>query len=239
VTGELPPTSLVRQYDTHRLIPSHYRDGGESVLTYIADDEAHLQSLFELDHATNDRLWAENGRALSIAPHELVVGVPHFRVINAAFTHPHPLGSRFNGPDRGAWYAAFELETSQAEIIFHKTTEYAEIDFFEDSVTYDDYLADFSASLHDLRPSLQDLASAERFAACLDPNSYVASQALAARLRSEGALGVIYPSVRYPGGTCLAALQPALVGNVRRAATYRFTWRGSPEPSVEPVQPGC
>lgn len=43
-------------------------------------------------------------------------GVPYYRIVNAAFTHAHPLGSRFNDPDRGAWYAAFELETAQAEI---------------------------------------------------------------------------------------------------------------------------
>ncbi len=37
-------------------------------------------------------------------------------ISNGAFSHPHPLGSRFNGPDRGAWYAAFDLSTSQAEV---------------------------------------------------------------------------------------------------------------------------
>jgi hypothetical protein len=45
-----------------------------------------------------------------------VFGVPNYRIVNAAFVHAHPLGSRFNGPDRGAWYAGFEVETSQAEV---------------------------------------------------------------------------------------------------------------------------
>ena len=43
----------------------------------------------------------------------------------------------------------------------------------------------------------------------------------------------MYPSVRLAGGTCVACFRPALVGNVRRGVTYRFTWRGAPTPQVE------
>ena len=223
--GDLPGTALVRRFDTHRLIPSRHRPGGESVLALIADDDGHLQDIFDLDHATNDRLLAEHDLLPGIGVHELVFGVPGYRVVNAAFTHAHPLGSRFNGPDRGAWYAAFDLRTSQAEVAFHRSVELAEVGRWEDSVTYDDYLADVSAELHDLRDD-------RRFAGCLAPDSYVESQLLAARLLDAGSLGVVYPSVRDPGGTCVACFRPALVGNVRRRATWRFTWEGGPEPRV-------
>jgi hypothetical protein len=37
----------------------------------------------------------------------------------------------------------------------------------------------------------------------------------------------VYPSVRRANGTCLACFRPALVTNVRRDATYRFTWSGA------------
>ena len=87
------------------------------MLNRIASDERHLQDLFDLDHATNDRLLGENGLLPGVARHELVFGVPYYRIVNATFTHAHPLGGRFNAPDRGAWYAGFELETSLAEII--------------------------------------------------------------------------------------------------------------------------
>jgi hypothetical protein len=221
----LPPVSLVRQFDTHRLVPSCHRPRGESVLVDIADDDAHLQAIFELDVVTNDRLIAEHRRLPGIGLEELVFDVPHASVVNAAFCHPHPLGARFSSPDRGAWYSAFELATSQAEVAFHKTVQLAEIGRFEDSVTYDDYSADVSGSLHDLR-------RARGFRACLDPESYVESQALAERLLEAGSLGVVYPSVRRTGGTCLAVFRPALVANVRRGKTYRFTWKGTPEPVV-------
>jgi hypothetical protein len=222
----LPRTTLVRRFDTHRLIPSRHRPGGESVLALIADDDGHLAELFDLDHATNERLLGEHDLLPGIGVHELLFGVPNHRVVNAAFTHAHPLGSRFNGPERGAWYAAFDVATSRAEVAFHRSVALAEIGRLEDSVTYDDYLADVSAELHDLRDDA-------RFADCLAPDSYVASQGLAEALLGAGSLGVVYPSVRHAGGTCVACFRPALVANVRRGTTYRFTWRGTPVPEVE------
>lgn len=221
-----PPVALVRQYDTHRLIPSRYLPGGDSVLAEIAADDGHLQAIFELDAATNDRLHAGHQRLPGIGPDELVFAVPNAAVVNASFCHAHPLGSRFSSPDRGAWYAGFELETSQREVAFHKSVQLAEIDRFEDTVTYDDYLADVSATFHDLRRVTR------AFRDCLDPASYVRSQQLAETLLDEGGLGVVYPSVRHAGGTCVAVFRPALVMNVRKAKTYRFTWSGSPVPKV-------
>jgi hypothetical protein len=195
------------------------------VLAEIAENEADLAAITDLDNATNDRLLAEHELLPGIGIEELVFAVPHAAVINASFCHAHPLGNRFSSPARGAWYAGFELETSQAEVAFHKSVQLAEIDRFEESVTYDDYLADFTASLHDLR-------HARGFRACLDPTSYVESQALAERLLEAGSLGVVYRSVRRKGGTCLACFRPALVSNVRSARRYRFTWEGRAEPAI-------
>ena len=134
----LPPVHRVRRADTRRLIPSKYLDKGDSVLTLIADSPEHLEAIFELDAATNDRLRAEAGGVPGIAADELLAGVPHAAVVNATFCHAHPLGSRFNGPARGALYAAFALETAQAEVAFHKSVELAEIGSPDESVTYDD-----------------------------------------------------------------------------------------------------
>lgn len=224
--SSLPPTSLVRQLDTCRLLPSRFADHEDSVLTSLSDSPAHLADLFALDNATNQRLQAERGAMAGIGVDELVFGVPNFRIVNAAFTYPRPEGSRFNSGQRGAWYCAFDSQTALAEIVFHKTVEYAEINFFEDSVTYQALLADFSGEFHDLR-------DAPVFAACLSPTSYVASQELAQHLLDAGAMGVVYPSVRRAQGTNLACFRPALVGNVRRGQAYRLTWSGAPNPSIE------
>lgn len=224
----LPPLRLLRQFDTCRLIPSRFVDKEDSVLSALADNDDELRDLFELDNATNARLLAEHGGAPGISIEELVFYVPNYRSINAAFTYARPEGSRFNNGERGAWYCAFEAETALAEVIFHKTVEYAEIDRFDDSVSYQAMLADFSAQFHDIR-------NLTEYANCLDPQSYVVSQRLALRLLAAESTGVIYPSVRRDGGTNLACFRPALVGNVRKAQAYRLTWEGSPTPRVEQI----
>jgi RES domain-containing protein len=222
----LPPLTTLRQFDTCRLLPSRFADVEDSVLSPLADDDAHLRDLFDLDNATNARLRAQNLGAEGISVDELVFGVPHFRIVNAAYTYARPEGSRFNDGRRGAWYCAFDAETALAEISFHKAVEYAEINRFDDSVQYQCMLADFTATFHDLRGK-------PRFKACLAPDSYVASQTLAESLLDGGSMGVIYPSVRRPGGTNLACFRPALVGNVRKGTAYRLTWRGSPQPQID------
>lgn len=224
----VPPLTALRQFDTCRLLPSRFADVEDSVLAPLAEDDAHLRDLFDLDNATNARLRTQNGGASGISVDELVFGVPNFRIINAAYTYAHPQGSRFNDSRRGAWYCAFDADTALAEVIFHKTVEYAEINRFDDSVQYQCMLADFTAAFHDLRGQ-------PRYAACLAPDSYVDSQTLAERLLDGGSLGVLYPSVRRPGGTNLACFRPALVGNARKGAVYRLTWRGNPQPTVEVI----
>lgn len=222
----VPKLTALRQFDTCRLIPSRFADLEDSVLAPLADGGKTLRDLFDLENATNERLRGEAGLLPGIGVDELVFGVPNFRIINAAYTYARPEGSRFNDGTRGAWYCAFEAETALAEVGFHKTVEYQEIKRFDDSVTYQAMLADFNASFHDIR-------GIANFADCLDPQSYIASQSLAAELLELGSMGVIYPSVRRPEGVNLACFRPALVGNVRKGPAYRLTWAGTPQPRIE------
>ena len=120
----------------------------------------------------------------------------------------------------------FVAELLVAEIIVHKTAEYQEIARLNDSVNYQELLADCSSEFQDLR-------DAPTFAACLHPGSHVSAQSLAARLLDAGSPRIIQPSVRRAGGTHLACFRPALVGNPRRAASFRLTWAGSRQPRVE------
>lgn len=220
------PLIQLRQFDTCRMIPTRFAETADSVLLGIAHDASHLRDLFDLDNATNQRLVGEYGGLPGIGVDELVFGIPNFRIINAAFTYPRPEGSRFNNGDRGAWYCSFEPETALAEVVFHKTVEYQEIGRFDDCVSYQAFLADFTNEFHDLR-GLQE------FVDCLAPGSYVVSQDFAAHLLDMGSLGIVYPSVRYASGVNLACFRPALVGNVRKGSAYRIIWTGSPEPSIE------
>lgn len=207
----MPPriTQLHRD-DTHRLIPARYTDDSASVLARLTSDRQQLQDLFQLESATNERLLGEANLLPGITVHELVFGIPHWHIVNAAFTHARPEGSRFNGPERGAWYAAFTLDTAQAEVAFHFAQSLREVNWEEsETATYREYLADFRAGFHDIRNSPESLT-------CLDPETYIASQELGRDLLNRGSAGLIYPSVRHRRGTCLACFRPALVTNVRK-----------------------
>lgn len=146
--------------------------------------------------------------------------------MNAGFTHAHPAGSRFNGSERGAWYAAFELKTAEAEIAFHKAQELIEINWQEsEKFTFHDYLADFRADFHDIRGDAH-------YSECLDPNSYRSSQQLAKKLLASGSAGIVYPSVRRSNGTCLVCFRPALVTNVRQEGTVTLAFQDPGQPPL-------
>ena len=231
-TDDWPPVTAVRWDDTHRLIPTRYAQTDEPLLSQLLGDDAtspDSAALVDLAGATNSRLRAQQQVGYGIAADELVFGIPHWRVINSAFTYARPTGSRFNGPDRGAWYAAVAIDTALAEVTFHKTVELAETDWWELVIDYQDYLADLHAPLHELRSHDQ------RAIACLDPNSYVASQTLAANLLADDSVGIAYPSVRDDGKDAAVVFRPAAVSNVRTAAIWRLRYIGTPNPQVERV----
>jgi hypothetical protein len=219
----LPKTTPVAQDDTRRLIPSKFCDGGESVLSRLELPPAQMEHLFQLDDATNSRLAGEANLLPGITVHELVFGVPHYHIINAAFTHARPGGSRFSGEDRGAWYAGFSLKTAETEVAFHYAEGLREVNWQEEeTVDYREYLADFRAEFHDLRK--EDGVDGGANKKYLQPDSYRASQQLGRRLLNQGSAGISYPSVRHAGGTCIACFRPALVSNVREGAKVTFTF---------------
>jgi RES domain-containing protein len=217
---KFPKRTKIERDATHRLIPYRYSDRGKPILNLLAEDDDDLLSdLIELEGATNDRLLGESGRLPGISTIELVSGFRLAHIVNATFTHANPMGGRFNSPDRGAWYAGMELETSQTEIAFHRSAELKEIAWHEEEISpYIDYLADFRHEFHDIRGD-------SSFRPCLDPDSYQASQALGFQLLNGGSAGVVYPSVRHKKGVCLACFRPPLVLNVREGEMLTFTFR--------------
>ena len=213
-----PKQIKVEQDGTHRLIPYRYSDRGRPILNLLAQDDDLLSDLTELEGATNDRLLGESGRLPGISAIELVSGFRLAHIVNASFTHPNPFGGRFNGAERGAWYAAFEMQTAQTEVAFHRTAELKEVGWkAEEIFSYIDYLADFRHEFHDIRGDPD-------FVDCLDPSSYTASQALGPTLLASGSAGIVYPSVRHKDGLCIACFRPPLVLNVREGLMVTFTF---------------
>lgn len=201
----------------------------EAVLTPLADTPDELALLAEIEGATSARLIAEERGFGALSPDELVHGVPHARFINASFAYAKPRSAmRFSPADRGAWYASLAVETCIAEVGFHLTHALADAGDFNAIVDYGEMLASMAGLFVDLR------GNADHPALAADPAvGYPAGNAVAASARGQGYNGIIYPSVRNTGGTCIAALWPNVVQSVVQGAMVRLTWSGTPNYAVE------
>jgi hypothetical protein len=217
------PQSLVRWKGASRLIPSRFPSVG--LFDRVADP-ADLEALFELEDWTNDRISAEVGLLNRIPKDEWVVGRPMASVVMAAYCHPRAGGARFSDAERGAWYAARVLDTAMAETIYHRTREIAEVGNYDTRVQMRLYLSDLSARFHDVR-------AVRGTAALYRPDSYSESQRIAKELLEGGSNGIVYRSVRHPGGECIACFRPPLVKNVRVGGHYELRWDGRAEPMVK------
>jgi hypothetical protein len=188
-------------------------------------DPALADDLAEIEGATSGRLTAQ-ASAAALFPS----GRPHANFVNAAFAYWRPREpNRFNGTDRGSWYAALEVETALAEVVFHIRRELDRVGSYEAVVEYAELWASFAGAFVDLR-------GVSPRPACLDPDpavGYPAGNLLAEEARAAGHNGIVYLSVRRAGGTCLVALWPHAVQSPAQGAVVRVTWAGSPEHTVE------
>lgn len=218
---------------TVRLLPTAYFK--PPVLQPLVERADDLDILAAVEGLTNRRRIAEKQGLADLDPRELAFraraqglqswGHSH---VNAAFVYTRPDGNRFNDGRRGAWYCAFDELTAIEEVAFHRSRELGFIGVYEDEMPYQALLADFIGSFPDLR----GIAPPPD---CLDPDvaaGYPAGQAFARDLRSEGWRGLVYPSVRRPGGTCFAAFDPQIVQNVRPGAKWLLSWTGTPHFTV-------
>jgi hypothetical protein len=204
------------------------------VLRGLVDSDEEAAILAEIEGETSARLIAEaqgspalDRRELAFARRSRDLALYGQSHINAAFTYTRPSGNRFNTGDRGAWYCAWEMLTSAQEVGFHRTRELGFVGRYEDEARYVELLADFIGDFPDLHGEEHP---------ALDPvpeRGYPAGQRLAADLRAEGHRGLIYPSVRHPGGRCFVAFDPGIIQNVRPGAGWKLVWQGAPEFTIE------
>lgn len=215
-----------------RLLPATYHK--PPALRGLVDSDEELEILAEIEGLTSARLLAERGRNPHLDPRELawqrrnrdlrIYGDTH---VNAAFTYTRTGGNRFNSEDRGAWYCAWDVMVSVAEVAWHRTRELRFTGSLHDSARYVELISDFIGEFDDLTDEPEHAA--------LNPDpevGYIEGQELAARLRRDGSRGLIYPSVRAPGGNCLVCFDPGAVQNVRPGASWNLIWQGTPNYSI-------
>lgn len=195
----------------YRLIPSRFPPIGlfDTVAT-----AADLEAVMELAGWTNDRLVLE--RVERLPRSEWVFGRPNSSIVMAAFLHVAPGGSRFNGPDLGAWYAAASLATAVAEVAHHLRREAFEQKSVSNKRVFRTYA-------HSLLGEFDDILGWDRRPEIYAPDSYAASQKFGETLRRAGSDGIIYDSVRHEGGICVCAYRPSKIVEVTQTEHYEIS----------------
>jgi hypothetical protein len=200
----------------YRLIPSRYPTVG---LYDAIADPADLDVVYAIEGLTNPRIRDEIGQ-LPLVPREERISGPGATPIMAAFTHLNPEGSRFSDGSYGVYYAADTRETAIAEVGYHRCVFLQRTAEPEMDIDLRLIAADLDAPLHDLRPLR------ERAPQIYDPVHYGASQRLGGALRDAGSWGVVYDSVRQPGGVCIGAFRPRALARARQSAHIALHWDG-------------
>jgi hypothetical protein len=202
---------------SYRLVPSRFPPVG--LFDRVASPE-DLEFVLAAEGLTNDRLRDEVGEISLVPPAERVSG-PGTTPIMAAFTHINRDGSRFADGTIGAYYAGKELETSVAESAHHRAIFLASTREAPGEVDMRVYLADIRGDFADVR------GHGRRKPDIMHPGDYAASQAFARARRAEGANGIVYDSVRNPGGQCVAVFRPKLVAPCKQGPHVCFVWDGA------------
>ena len=97
--------------------------------------------------------------------------------------------------------------------------------FYADAGMAADWISEVRQLIGTIDAELTDIRG-PGFAAVLDPDDYGASQAFAKTQKAADADGIVYPSVRDPGGECIAAFYPDVVTAPVQADHFRYYWNG-------------
>ncbi len=184
-------------------------------------DPADWPLLIAAEQKTNPRLMETIGN-LDLVPADRRVSGPGASWLMAPFTHVSPdRPSRFSDGSFGVLYVGDRFEVALLETIHHHarfmlattqppgwTSQFREI------------VLEVDAELHDIRPLGAEAA------AVLDPADYTASQALGIALRALGSAGIVYPSVRCPGGECAGLFYPDGAGHPVQGRHLDYHWNG-------------
>jgi hypothetical protein len=163
----------------------------------------------------------DSGRT-RIAADDLPTPVPGVAFVLAPFRVPRT--SRFSDGSFGVLYAANRERVARAEYGFHLCRFLAATAEPPQSFTlYRLSLEIRGRQFADLRPDAAALADVMES----EPARYGRAQALGAELREQSAEGVVFPSVRSPGGTCVGVFRPRCVTRCERTARLYVEWTGT------------
>ncbi len=165
-------------------------------------DPADWPLLISGEQKTNPRLMESLGN-LDLVPKGRRVGGPGASYLMAPFTHVSPdRPTRFSAGGFGVLYVAESFETALFETMHHHAL------FMVATGQQPGWTSQFREIVLDIDANLHDLHGLPGDDAVLSPDDYRAGQALGASLHGRGSDGVVYPSVRHPGGACAGLFYP-------------------------------
>lgn len=213
------PTSRLRWRGAARIIRSAYPP--IDLFEDIADP-ADWPLLISAEQKTNPRLMETIGN-IDLVPPARRVGGPGASYLMAPFTHVSTdRPSRFSRGGLGILHAGRKFQTALLETAYHharfmaKTREQAGW-----TSQFREILIDIQGRLHDLR------GGSRQFADALDPDSHDAAQALGDQLEAAAYEGLVYPSVRDPGGECVGLFFPDLASRPVQGRHLDYHWDGT------------
>lgn len=194
----IPGLERISWQQTFRLIPTRYVPIG--LFERIAPP-GDWEALAAIEGLTNDRLRDEIGD-LALVPVEHRVAGRGASVVMAPFTHVG--ASRFSAGSYGLYYAAKAFDTALQEVAYHRARVLRNTREAPGTLgEFRTYVGSIDADLHDCRGLGWDHVHA--------PDDWGPAQVLGATLRGIGSAGVVYRSVRHPGGECFATFRPNVV----------------------------
>ena len=213
----IPRLSRVRWRQTFRLIRSIYPP--IDLFEDIADP-ADWHLIADAEAKTNPRVRDKIG-AIHLVPAARRVSGLGASWVMAPFCHvSRDRPSRFSDGDYGVCYAGDRFEVALEETVVHFERFMTATDEEPTTANFRELVGSIDADLHDLRGT-------DAFESALDANDYIAAQSLARELRrNQDSNGIVYPSVRHPGGDAVAVFWPNVVGIPVQGRHLCYRWNG-------------
>jgi len=181
-------------------------------------DPALMDELYYIESLTNERLRDEAGDIALLSPEDRVTGQGSSPVM-AAFTHTSmDCPSRFSDGSYGVYYAARTLDTAIEETRFHRALFLAATNEDPGEIDMRVYVGEVVKPMHDIQ--------GEGYEALHDPDDWSPSQQFGRDMKEINSWGIVYHSVRDPGGECIAALRPPSVSIPRQGPHLSYVWDG-------------
>jgi hypothetical protein len=212
------PSVPVSWHRASRIIRSHFPP--IDLFEDIADP-ADWPLLISAEMKTNPRLAETIGNLDLVPPSRRVAG-PGASFLMAPFTHVSPdRPSRFGDGTYGVLYVGRLFETALFETMHHHAN------FMAATAQPPGWASQFRELVLDLHATLHDLRALPPTHTLLAPDSYAASQPFGAALRAARTDGIVYPSVRHPGGECAALFYPDLASLPTQGRHLDYHWDGT------------